>query len=554
LDALRGIDWISFVLGTAATIVVGWAIYRIQKRDADIERVEIIRDISVAPKTMAAKHFKDYLETDLPTRLSELVASSLYKHLPSDTANAFARAWIERIAREVVADSQGGDERIVRLTRLFLEQTYIDCQLESDLEPTKWPRQQLDEHVKCLEDTLTKANRRLRDGERADPHEVATAFAFQRLEEATPPVGDYFEGLEEFGKRVGRNTSGPVDRFLSQVTIRSGFVAPLLLLGGLLNRVKEDWPRALAQFSDAVGHFPLSDADASQRPDWTLQHAQAFQFYCWLLWGPSIQLCKCNQWQKSGTLRGLQYGYGDESASLLLVFETGDLLEQSWQGIDSALKRAGRPYPLAVQTTLTATPIWGANYSAGRLPPVYGNEASGLSNPGLSLRCDKTVTGFQMTTVPYYSAYIWIMFEICDPAHRLSWAVEKWRRYYPVFEHTNIADGATYMLLKRQLAFKALATIREFGERLGRAGYPDVYFRYVCAVDDPGAGSGEHALVFHIEGAQDDRLAAILEKNAPPETLERLFELRKPNVRADLESSCHLPEVVNSFYATLVEK
>jgi hypothetical protein len=107
------------------------------------------------------------------------------------------------------------------------------------------------------------------------------------------------------------------------------------------------------------------------------------------------------------------------------------------------------------------------------------------------------------SSVQYYSAYLWIMFEICDATGRLDWfRFGDWRRYLPIFEHTNIADGSTLTMLKELLAQKAITLIKDLEEMFlpEGGGPPDVYFRYVAAVDDPG-GNNTHSVKLHFGGA-----------------------------------------------------
>jgi hypothetical protein len=86
---------------------------------------------------------------------------------------------------------------------------------------------------------------------------------------------------------------------------------------------------------------------------------------------------------------------------------------------------------------------------------------------------------------------------------------------------------------------------------VGGDGQPTVYFRYVCAVDDPGRDS-IHKPMFAIGGdTGGDRLLDLLLAEADGPMRTRLLEPATEESKAMLESACRLPELVQSFYQTL---
>jgi len=477
------------------------------------------------PGRRAAKARGAFLKSDIPQRARSLIETALYGHLPRAMAREFSQAWLETIAGKINATNVDDHRRLLRLTRLFLEQMYVDCAQHTTPnlpQAAGWPAQTAAQHLESLNPTLTRAKNLFDAIDTTPPHEIETAFTLRALEDATPPVSGYFKGLRDLA--LDAAVAGPNDRFLSRVCIQSGFITPLLLLTGLLKQMHENWPRALAKFPIRIEDNPIRKGDTSGD---RLEHVQAFEFYCWALWGPSIAFCTCALWEQ-GQVRILQYGFGDENNSIHLIFDDDTLWRTSRQQIEQELIATKT---LAVQAKITATPMWGPN-SHITFPPVYnaGDPALGLTHMGLLLRCEETVTGpvLGAPNVLYYSAYLWIMFEIYDPNSTLGW-----RRYFPIFEHGNIADGTTFLVLKRQLVRKALSTIRGF-ER------PES-FRYVCAVDDPGAAG--HQLRFGMASA-DESLRALLKAEAGA-GMQTLFE------PASLKSSCHLPELIREFYLSL---
>jgi hypothetical protein len=177
---------------------------------------------------------------------------------------------------------------------------------------------------------------------------------------------------------------------------------------------------------------------------------------------------------------------------------------------------------------------------------------------GLMLRCDQPINGdaLLLKTMPYYSAYIWMMFEICDPLGRLTHDTRgpnSWRRLMPVFEHGNIADGMTYRVLKLALARKALALLEDLEQPfVGSDGQPEVYFTYVCAIDDPG-DRDDHPLQFDPPDAGKFSLRSLLADLANEARRTRLFPKprRTQESLALLDSSCHLTELIDAWYLTL---
>jgi hypothetical protein len=383
------------------------------------------------------------------------------------------------------------------------------------------------------------------------------------------------------------------DRFITPVKVVEGFVAPTYLVAGLLNQFDSTWGQALDQFAAALGG----------NPD-LLALVQRFEFYCWLLWGPSIPACTCQRWL--GDFLALQYGYGDENNSFPLLLDE-DVAEQAWHDIVARLRQGEPHLALAVAGTFEGTIVWGPAYRAGldNFPSIYsvptldGKQKLRLYvNPprtgaiarrsileGLALRASKTI---QWSQAPkrYYSAYMWIMFEVCSPDGKPLYndPADRWMSLFPLFEHANSGDGQTLTYLKERLAEKALAALVQFtsdgkpwlrGEKqpwVRGEGKP--WLRYVCATDDPGGVSnqdGPHRLRFRLDTTED----AVLRNDSygmgkPPDlgTLGSADKNRLRNILAGMIddpvertrvfaphaeksaiiTSCDLPEVIDDFY------
>src|SRR5262245_12137473 len=133
------------------------------------------------------------------------------------------------------------------------------------------------------------------------------------LDDSRTSINHYFDALEEL-----RVTSKP--SFISTVEFRFGYLAPLFLITGLINRFGEEegWQLILENYRRLIERD--SDAYSAQ-----LVELRSFLFNCWLLWGPSISPCGCKCWRPNheGAKNSiiLQYGFGDENNSIDVLIE-----------------------------------------------------------------------------------------------------------------------------------------------------------------------------------------------------------------------------------------
>ena len=84
----------------------------------------------------------------------------------------------------------------------------------------------------------------------------------------------------------------------------------------------------------------------------------------------------------------------------------------------------------------------------------------------------------------YYSAYLWVMFVICDDRGTPLYRSEPWRGLLPFFEHANIAEEQSMAMLERHLILKTVSSVQRLLREL-----PRLQLRFVCAIDDSGCGS-----------------------------------------------------------------
>lgn len=272
----------------------------------------------------------------------------------------------------------------------------------------------------------------------------------------------YFAALAMVAPAYVRDT----DRCLARVRIEQGFVAPLYLLTGLLATYDEDWSHVIDDYGRAI---TLEDDALGDR---ALRRLQTFLFDCWLLWGPSIPVCVCDNWDG---VSALQYGYGDENNSIPLfgaglVAELGKLI---------ARVKDDAHAPVAFQASITGVPCWGPSIEARKF--CIAQQALCQPESGMLLEfvaIEAIGSRAEEVKRRYYSAYIWVMFVICDAAGEPLFKEQRWRGLLPIYEHGNIADGKTYAVLKRQLARKALGLLRDLA-----AAHTQLRFRFVCAFD-----------------------------------------------------------------------
>lgn len=312
-------------------------------------------------------------------------------------------------------------------------------------------------------------------------------------------ISNYFKAIDEINRDdLLRH------KFLTEAEVTTGFLAPQQLLAGLLSEFEDDWSSLLIRFENEADH------SASE-----LQLTQMFIFYCWLLWGPSIPLGRNGpQWiPKAGgeNIIAMQYGFGDENNSLPLLplVNGGQVEDERYQTLYKYITKT----PLAQAMKLKVRPVWIPREESKRESVVelarsidklgkaqltalkINNE---MNNEGI-LALDYEPTNFIEKSNDeiagqrnYYSAYVWVMFILCkidDGAPEHSNNDSPWLGMYPFFEHGNIADDRTYAVFKRQLAFKALASISRLLEN--DCGYnntgkkvKDIYFfQYACASD-----------------------------------------------------------------------
>jgi hypothetical protein len=360
------------------------------------------------------------------------------------------------------------------------------------------------------------------------------------IENAADEIRRYFDTLVGAGSVAVDNR----ERFLSSIELRETFVVPLHLVAGLLERFGEQWSPVIQNFA----RFATDPSDDA--PTHKLRRRVAFQFVCWLVWGPSIPVCTCRRWHGWRDRPVFQLGFGDENNSIPLMIDNPDAAAKLFE----EFARAGGD--VARRVTIAATLHWAAGLGASAFAPAQADIAE-PSEKRLVLRTEQSPAIKGGTDVEasalYYSAYLWIMFVVCDGNGRPLGAAAgserpSWEWLLPFFEHGNLAEPRTLRALKQQLAAKALAEALDM-----LAIHGDVTLCYVCALDDSGCcDDGEpNSLAFApaqrktIRDLMVDACQAALD--GPRRDIAKRLVLDNDRRTGNSVSSCSLPAMIRDF-------
>jgi len=391
-------------------------------------------------------------------------------------------------------------------------------------------------------------------------------------------IRQYFESLE----RLSDAAEDDFSTFLTFVRISNGYVAPTFLIMGLMSRFGSDWQPIINNYRATLREGSTA-RQGGEGPTETLEELRSFQFNCWLLWGPSIPLCTCSEWDEPGQNHTagpphlvMQYGYGDEANSVDFLIDSPSALTayENWlEGTENA--PIGQPRHVgAIPGAIIGRIMWGPlipkeMLGQTQIPAIHGQagRGDGGSDGRVVLHFERRIPVEQgdLAASNYYSAYVWVMFALVredgTPFHQKSY-----RNLLPFFEHGNIADATTLQTIKENLVAKCLSAISEI---IQRAGDDAVFLEYVGASDHSGCGSEirfppsqpRMAEASLDGGDRPPRILSLLERNRDysPIFMNPQFgrRLRLP-AGAEAEtaqggrfSSCHLPEIVDEFVADI---
>ena len=308
--------------------------------------------------------------------------------------------------------------------------------------------------------------------------------------------------------------------FLCDVKVNEGFLLPLNLLAGLMSRFSDDWDPIISSYSQMA-----SDSFSSQ---------QISIFNLWLLWGPSVPICSCDQWSGPVTF---QYGFGDENNSVRVRVRdaTKESLLAEFNRLTAA--RASASYP-ALHASITGR-LWPpSSFAQG---DICGAQHE-LLNPDREAFIleykSHTIIGNPTGSSLFYTAYVWAMFVVGRDAKPALDQVKKapWLHVIPFFEHGNIVDESTYQLAKLQLAQKVLAFVKHSRQFESDPHQPPLRLWYVSAIDESGCG---HPVAVMQKGTT---IRALIEELLKESEFKSVRDRVITNDRsfAEVLSGCHL--------------
>ena len=368
-------------------------------------------------------------------------------------------------------------------------------------------------------------------------------------------IDRYFQVLKQL-----KHTDKP-KQFLMTVKVEQGYVAPLHLIAGLMSRFDLDWAPVMKDFSREKidAKTQLIDIGSGNVSLYALRNYQMFIFDCWLLWGPSIPICSCDQWQGH---KALQLGYGDENNSLSLL-KMGSVDPMFATFLNGVLTS---PIPKYCSVTVRPCSSLADEVSLCECQlDVIDPDMGSASVLDYVSHTEHTST---FAESGYYSAYLWSMFIICRAGKNeglpepidFSPNEDKTRpglSMLPFFEHGNIADEDIYRSMKQQLAHKILYAIERLIKDCDAAGQ-HLVFCYACAIDDPGCdtnnqrtfgsqnnvkGIGQTLRETMEQMLQETQFTAIRNQVLFSDTWRKTYHARY--------SACRMPTIVKQYYTHL---
>jgi len=422
-------------------------------------------------------------------------------------------------------------------------------------------------------------------------NQVIVAETAGQLNDNLSAIKRYFDTL--------RTLDIPIEtdpKFLCPVEVKTGFIAPLHLLAGLLVRYSDKWEGIIRGFEretqDITDLWDLKEEESEN-----FRQIQSFIYHCWLLWGPSIPICaeSCSNWKANYT--SVQYGFGDENNSIEVFGSRADIGARIAKLREAKPGFKGMALPASVYGQLQYSSIaetkgippalsksWGKKYDERPILHLAARSGEKLENVDHEIEPeqdsdDQAESRSAANRSRYYSAYLWVMFIVLRNSdgvwrplygprerpqqHAIAGSEEAWKASIPFFEHANLADSESCAYGKRQLAAKALAGLSELVAQIPE-GNCDLRFAYACAVDHSNCGhppafpglSGDSTLMelmetrlSEVKGDCEDPLENLLRDCDGKKMVDFRFfqdaDLKHPH------SACHMPSHIRKHYDLL---
>lgn len=522
---------------------------------SNIENLNVAGRSEPGARTLAAATFG----------VEELFALTICSKLNSAVRMQAARS----LAASLHERTQLDGEALLRAGRFLVEHRLLTADEEPHCELTAERQAVFTEG----EDELWAAIEELP----ADSPRIRTAPGpfLERAQERAEDWYEYFNALKNGLKPHSR----PEDiQTLCSIEVegKGAAIAPQYLVAGLMSHFHDDWAPVIRGYTDVGAKAGM------------LERLKASQWICWLVWGPSIPLCKCEHWQPT---LAYQFGYGDENNSLPVYF-VGDaepmlkLLRTAGQGDRRAIQvrkivgnLAWAPFVFSAQS-----PFAQAQARLTASPPSSSSGANEHAANGLLLKLDQAKPRDAHPKEPaYFTSYVWLMFWVTRPGQQgamplqrldgealpmptmdvrnnrdLSRAARLWEDLLPVFVHANIFDAMVLRLQKGMLIENSLHLLRRAWESENQG----IEFHLVCASDYSGCGNPVEFPAPQGESLTEllrARLAELRDDDSElaksiwlPDENESI-ETRAPQFRAFF-SACHLPEMIDGYYEFLKDK
>jgi hypothetical protein len=229
--------------------------------------------------------------------------------------------------------------QLLKITRAFVEY----CLLFAD-DPTS-PR--TSDRYLGSDDALTKIVNAAEDRQTSAPP-VERDF-FLRAREREVLWARYFSWLHQ-------NAGAEESMTVLTILVPGGYLSAQYLIAGLLAHFNDDWEPMLKSYGRIVGASRLGTQ---------FQSLQMSQWNTWLLWGPSVPMCKCYLWRD---VVAYQYGSGDENNSIPLVDITGT------ESLHHILGSFNQRHATALNAEVRL--LWGPHYFRVDEGAAVGDEAA----------------------------------------------------------------------------------------------------------------------------------------------------------------------------------
>lgn len=234
--------------------------------------------------------------------------------------------------------------------------------------------------------------------------------------------------------------------FLSKLVIHEGYLAPMAVITGLNDRFEQNWKRILKKYNTTL------EGNDGQ----TILPEELYFSFNWLMWGPSYRV----NYKEEDKACIMLYGYGDEANSVNVMSKTSKVLIQKGRTEKEDLNLLnddpGKFGKYGIITgrlidTLRLCQLNKDNIDSQSLPFFERISQDHLTMPFvLQLEAFETTDLSKKKNIPFFSAYLWIMFrtetanQVFSPAQSITF-----------FEHSNLPDPDNYQFLTECLIEKA---------------------------------------------------------------------------------------------------